>query len=575
MEAQNLPPVASVDDIDDYLATKKDLSKSPGVVKLSKALKWYFLYTLIILLGLFVYANYHNIFKTLLTLNAVVVVIILALNYGLVVISYLTSEWPRAKVIDPLIKEAIKADGDRVLGYTATFYIWFPHPIGGYSNKEFYIASAVLHFPRVITFFARFPRKYVVLQILVFIVRVLSQAGAFLTIVCIIAWRFVEDPKQMIIVCSCLAGVPFAVFLGLFIRGLIFNKLFDKAKEKYLCCTTQRRIIIFFVFTLAAAEWAGAVVVEKFLLHDFKNTKGKPTKEIFAVLCSATLLAIFNLAAMYYSLLHVKPQKRVQSVFRVGEKKVLPFLGLVDYSTLKVKKTKGKRKEVRSRKAKTSIEQVSLVIACNRSEKNIEATLNAALTAGFERRNIFIAHNGNSDTPVDGTGIVTWETRPSANSSTFASVKIGIFEQPSAPVSSGLGPADFKGVRYCYINVGNKTIGLQYVISNYVTTPLVMIIDDDVIIPSTIDMNGALRDMDDNEKMKAVAFTIRGIDKPNIWQSFQHLEYMQAGFVKIFQFFFIFLFFFFRFVVFFINFRRTSAQCYAATVRLRYGGPIP
>jgi hypothetical protein len=96
-------------------------------------------------------------------------------------------------------------------------------------------------------------------------------------------------------------------------------------------------------------------------------------------------------------------------------------------------------------------------------------------------------------------------------------VKIGIFEQPTAALSSsGLGQADFKGVRYCYINVGNKTIGLQYVISNYVTTPLVMIIDDDVIIPNTIDMNGALRDLDDNEKMKAVAFTIRGIEKPNV-----------------------------------------------------------
>jgi hypothetical protein len=64
--------------------------------------------------------------------------------------------------------------------------------------------------------------------------------------------------------------------------------------------------------------------------------------------------------------------------------------------------------------------------------------------------------------------------------------------------------------------VGNKTIGLQYIISNYVITPLVMIIDDDVMVPATIDINGALLDLEANPTMKAVAFTIRGIDNPNV-----------------------------------------------------------
>jgi hypothetical protein len=104
--------------------------------------------------------------------------------------------------------------------------------------------------------------------------------------------------------------------------------------------------------------------------------------------------------------------------------------------------------------------------------------------------------------------------------------------------------SDFYGVRYCYIPIGNKTIALHYIIRNYVTTPLVMIIDDDVMIPRNADMEGAFNNLNDNDKMKAVAFTIRGIDRPNI-----SYAWFVSCFLSLFVSFLFasFRFFFFRF----------------------------
>jgi hypothetical protein len=79
-----------------------------------------------------------------------------------------------------------------------------------------------------------------------------------------------------------------------------------------------------------------------------------------------------------------------------------------------------------------------------------------------------------------------------------------------------------------YIPIGNKTIAINYVVRNYVTTPLVMIIDDDVVVPSNIDMEGAWNDLQ-TASVKAIAFTIRGIDDANVSPSsfsfFSHLSY--------------------------------------------------
>jgi hypothetical protein len=123
---------------------------------------------------------------------------------------------------------------------------------------------------------------------------------------------------------------------------------------------------------------------------------------------------------------------------------------------------------------------------------------------------IFIAHNGKSDAPVDGTGKIVWEKSTSTRANNT------IFESTSRLLTVNQTSYNYKGIHYCYINVGNKTIGLQYVINNYVTTPLVMIIDDDVLIPKNIDIPGALSSLEYDINMKAIAFTIRGIDKPNV-----------------------------------------------------------
>ena len=105
--------------------------------------------------------------------------------------------------------------------------------------------------------------------------------------------------------------------------------------------------------------------------------------------------------------------------------------------------------------------------------------------------------------------------------------------------------------------------------------PLVVMIDDDVLFPRTslllffvcltlliyysadIDLRGGYEQIMYDDKVKAVAFTIRGIEESNVsthhhlpiplslqitktnfyqfWQKFQHLEYMQAGLLKMFQ----------------------------------------
>lgn len=169
----------------------------------------------------------------------------------------------------------------------------------------------------------------------------------------------------------------------------------------------------------------------------------------------------------------------------------------------------------------------------------------------YDKQQIFIAHNSRSNTPIDKTGEATWENTPHSPSSSHApppppdypysssspspspSLHNSTLSNPppatvditqdSATIPSPLSistesqrsSSDFHGVRYCYIPMGNKTIALHYVIKNYVTTPLVMIIDDDVMVPHNIDMEGAYNKMQD-DNVKAIAFTIRGIDDANI-----------------------------------------------------------
>eukprot|EP01111_Echinosteliopsis_oligospora_P006747 TRINITY_DN2107_c0_g1_i1.p1 TRINITY_DN2107_c0_g1~~TRINITY_DN2107_c0_g1_i1.p1 ORF type:complete len:983 (-),score=260.35 TRINITY_DN2107_c0_g1_i1:394-3342(-) len=151
------------------------------------------------------------------------------------------------------------------------------------------------------------------------------------------------------------------------------------------------------------------------------------------------------------------------------------------------------------------MDEIALIIACNMSQYNIGPTLTAALNAGFIPGNIWVAHNGGALNPVDPTGNV-------------------VRNDPA-----------FAGIHYVYIPEGNKSIAMNYVIENYVTTTFVLMIDDDVGIPPNIDLEGAYYQMKLRPLVRAVAFTIRGIEDGNLWQIFQHIEYMQAGFLKLFQ----------------------------------------
>jgi len=98
---------------------------------------------------------------------------------------------------------------------------------------------------------------------------------------------------------------------------------------------------------------------------------------------------------------------------------------------------------------------LAVIITCHQSADVIERTLLAALDF-VPSNNVFIAHNGNSPTPIDET---------------------------EAVVSA------FAGVNYTWLNVGNKSIA-QLVAAKHIqdTRPdikYVLLLDDDVVMPET------------------------------------------------------------------------------------------
>ena len=110
---------------------------------------------------------------------------------------------------------------------------------------------------------------------------------------------------------------------------------------------------IFVVFQLCAMMWAASIGLMQLIflpkLPIDPNHYGKPTWEIFLVLCSAVFLAIFTIsfvhflafyffyifdeyqiAALYYSTLSI-PRDRLKSHYRFGNMPVREFLNLSMY----------------------------------------------------------------------------------------------------------------------------------------------------------------------------------------------------------------------------------------------------
>jgi len=74
-----------------------------------------------------------------------------------------------------------------------------------------------------------------------------------------------------------------------------------------------------------------------------------------------------------------------------------------------------------------------------------------------------------------------------------------------------------------------------YTIKNYVTTPKVLILDDDTMLHPKITLKKSSDELTANSRLRAVAFTIQGVQNPTLAQEFQHMEYLLHGLVKIFQ----------------------------------------
>ena len=158
----------------------------------------------------------------------------------------------------------------------------------------------------------------------------------------------------------------------------------------------------------------------------------------------------------------------------------------------------------------TNVEEnakIAMVITCHESEDVIAATVRAALVH-FPPQNIFIADNGNSQSPL-------------------FSDTLGIVKSLDADVN------------YRWYSIGNKTLA-QYLtvrelkharadISN------VLIIDDDVTLCDNLRFPTARFD----ELTKCLVYGIRGTDEKGtqrcIWTRWQDMEYKMADFTKILQ----------------------------------------
>ena len=194
---------------------------------------------------------------------------------------------------------------------------------------------------------------------------------------------------------------------------------------------------------------------------------------------------------------------------------------------------------------------VALLIACYKSESIIMQTLRAAILAGIPCQDIYVCHNGNQDQPIDNTGHKVHQFCKKHNLS----------------------------VNYLWLPEGNKTITMYYVVKNYCGMyPYILMTDDDVQLPLNMDLKGPIEKFQSDPNIKACAYTIRcgkvppefkedndlnddddivkvqqqlNGNKKSIWTrienitkskegdnilvGLQSLEYLLAGYIKLFQ----------------------------------------
>jgi hypothetical protein len=147
---------------------------------------------------------------------------------------------------------------------------------------------------------------------------------------------------------------------------------------------------------------------------------------------------------------------------------------------------------------------LAVIIVCHKSEDVIAKTLYAVLEV-VPPENVFVAHNGNSQIPVDATETIVASIDPRIN--------------------------------YTWLSVGNKSIA-QWVTARHIQANCphicnVMVLDDDVIVPDTFRLlDGKL-----GGNVKAVAYPIRGASSLRSGQrdcatrlltDFQSIEYTMA-----------------------------------------------
>ncbi|KAL0246034.1 hypothetical protein GEMRC1_007250 [Eukaryota sp. GEM-RC1] len=147
---------------------------------------------------------------------------------------------------------------------------------------------------------------------------------------------------------------------------------------------------------------------------------------------------------------------------------------------------------------------VSLLIPCHRSASSISVTLRHALQV-FPAKNIFVCDNGNSVQPLDDTRRVVAEIDGDVN--------------------------------YVWVPEGSKTVAIYQVAQNQVTTDFIVTVDDDVLLPSDFDLDTSQFD----HETKAIAIAISASNTQTQTGSFlrvaefQSIEYISAGFAKLFQ----------------------------------------
>ncbi|KAL0209481.1 hypothetical protein RCL1_008319 [Eukaryota sp. TZLM3-RCL] len=102
-----------------------------------------------------------------------------------------------------------------------------------------------------------------------------------------------------------------------------------------------------------------------------------------------------------------------------------------------------------------------------------------------------------------------------------------------------------KDIRYCYVPKGNKTVALKYCAKNFLPDYIkyVCVMDDDILIPSNF--HWPIEMLESQPDAAGVALTIRadetnsfankkrGLRMTSVW--FADLEYLLAGFSKLFQ----------------------------------------